>query len=56
MDVPTGPLSGSSYETQEDIYTITNLQQGSSFEHPVDLSDVVGMVIEGKEFHLPPTA
>ena len=50
MDVPTGPLSGSSYETQEDIYTITTLQQGSAFEHPVNLSDVVGMVIEGKIF------
>jgi len=56
MDVPTGPLSGSIEEMQEDIYTITSIQQGSSFEHPVDLTNVVGMVIEGREFQLSPTA
>ena len=54
MDIPTGPLSGSSDETQENIYTITSIQQGSSFEHPVDLTNVVGMVIDGREFQLSP--
>ena len=54
MDIPTGPLSGSSDETQENIYTITSIQQCSSFEHPVDLTNVVGMVIDGREFQLSP--
>ena len=49
-EVPTRPNSGSEDQKQEGDYVISTIRHGASFEQPVDLSDVVGMVIEGKEF------
>lgn len=52
-EVPTRPNSGSGDQKQEGDYVISTIRQGASFEQPVDLSDVVGLVIEGKEFPIP---
>lgn len=53
-EAPVRPNSASGDQTLEGEYMITTVRQGSSFPQPVDLSDVIGVVIEGREYLLSP--